>query len=305
MTQAWLAIKVGLGGELQSEDSPEADLASHLLFELGAEGLEWREGEHLEIVAAFRCEEAAAAQVLVAEVMTRLSEAEIPVDWVRSEPYADLDWASQWKLHFKPLRFSSISQDLTTPDPARDDSSIWLVPSWLEAPSGAQRVLRIDPSSAFGTGLHPTTALCIEWLIAEQPSSLLDVGTGTGVLALVAALLGAERVMGVDNDPEAVRVATENRALNGVSEAKFEVSGVELEAIEARFDVVMANILAEPLIDLAPSLVQRLALGGRVVLSGLLTHQASKVISAYAHLGLEPGEVKSRDDWALVSFRYH
>lgn len=291
MASSWLAIHVGLDG-ITTEDDPRADLLSNTLFELGAEGLEWRTtAEGFEAVAAVAAT-AKETEGLMAQVWQDVLAVELPVSWVRIEPFADIDWSSHWKEHFAPLRFGA------SEIPAEE--AIWVVPSWLEPPKEAHKTLRIDPSSAFGTGLHPTTALCVEWLMANRPESVLDVGTGTGILAFVAALCGGQRIVGTDNDPEAIRVAIENRTLNGFKATLPEFFVDSLDHVEGSFTGVVANVLAQPLIDLAPQVVAHMAPGAQLALSGLLVTQVDEVSKVYHDLGLKTEMVASSGEWARV-----
>jgi ribosomal protein L11 methyltransferase len=157
---------------------------------------------------------------------------------------------------------------------------------------------------AFGTGTHPTTSLCLaglcELLAARPGATVLDVGTGSGLLAIAARKLGAGRVAANDVDPVAIRVAEENAARNGVA-LELVASGVE--AIPGRFDVVLANILANTLVELAPRIAERLAPGGVVLLSGILAPQEEEVRRAYVALGLapHPGGDRRDGEWSLLA----
>jgi ribosomal protein L11 methyltransferase len=167
-------------------------------------------------------------------------------------------------------------------DPIRVTNRLWIVPSWHEAPEPEAINIRLDPGMAFGTGSHPTTRLCLEWLCkAVQPGmSVLDFGCGSGILAIAAARLGAAQSLAIDIDERAVEAARENAARNGVSGImRVQHSS---EPLEARFDLVVANILTNPLCVLAPAIAARVAPGGRVALSGVLEQQAAQVIDAWA-----------------------
>jgi len=167
-------------------------------------------------------------------------------------------------------------------DPIHIGKNIWVVPSWHQAPNPQALVLELDPGLAFGTGSHPTTRLCMEWLEAHAPQgqSVLDYGCGSGILAIVAAKLGAASVAGVDIDPQAVEAARHNSERNGCAIDYFLPD--QWAAGERRFDLVVANILSGPLQLLAPLLCRQLAPGGRLLLSGVLVEQAEQVIAAYA-----------------------
>jgi ribosomal protein L11 methyltransferase len=169
-------------------------------------------------------------------------------------------------------------------DPIPIGKNIWVVPSWHEAPNPDALILELDPGLAFGTGSHPTTRLCMEWLEAHAPrgSSVLDYGCGSGILAMVAKKLGAAEVFGVDIDPQAIDSARYNSERNHCEIAFYLPEAFSEAYSNAAFDVVVANILSNPLKLMAPMLSGRVAAGGSLVLSGVLARQAEEVIAAYA-----------------------
>lgn len=183
----------------------------------------------------------------------------------RSEMLEDQDWERAWMDDFKPMRFGE---------------RLWIVPSWHEPPAGDTVNILLDPGLAFGTGTHPTTRLCLEWLDGHeiQGKTVIDYGCGSGILALAAALLGAESVIGVDNDPQALVATLDNAARNGVSIRAY----LPKEAPQVPVDVLVANILAGPLIELAPRLASLVREGGAIALSGILPEQAEAVSMAYS-----------------------
>jgi ribosomal protein L11 methyltransferase len=172
-------------------------------------------------------------------------------------------------------------------DPIQIGKRIWVVPSWHEAPDPEALILELDPGLAFGTGSHPTTRLCMEWLEThiQSGNTVLDYGCGSGILALVAKKVGAQTAVGVDIDPQALEAANYNSARNHC-EVDYYLPDAFAEAYSEQqtFDVVVANILASPLKLLAPMLVSRVTPGGSLVLSGVLERQIDEVISAYAPL---------------------
>ena len=184
-----------------------------------------------------------------------------------SSEVADTDWVRSTQAQFPPTQISP---------------RLWVVPTWHEPPDPTAVNVRLDPGVAFGTGTHPTTRLCLAWLDAELAagSAVLDYGCGSGILAVAAALIGAGEVLGTDIDPQAVAAARLNAQANA-ARAKF-VLPAALPA--GRFDVVVANILSNPLKVLAPALLARVAPGGALVLSGVLERQAQDVIAAYAQV---------------------
>lgn len=173
-------------------------------------------------------------------------------------------------------------------DPIRITDQLWIVPSWHVAPNPDATNLVLDPGLAFGTGSHPTTRLCLEWLCAELKAgeTVLDYGCGSGILGIAAARLGAGSVTGVDIDDNALVAAADNASTNHVS---LDLRHTRAPLLET-FAVVVANILTNPLCVLAPLLAARVASGGRLILSGVLETQADEVIAAYApHLALKVG----------------
>ncbi|MCE5333816.1 MAG: 50S ribosomal protein L11 methyltransferase [Desulfobacteraceae bacterium] len=205
---------------------------------------------------------------------------------------ADEDWSETWKAHFKPLRVGG---------------RFLITPTWERVePRPDDLVIRIDPGRAFGTGHHETTRLCLDRLerVAAQgpaPETLLDVGTGSGILAIGAALLGFRKITGIDNDPEAIEVALENIALNNFSDSVTAFCATPDE-IAADFDVVVSNIQSLPLIRMSETLAARVKPGGRLILSGILTVQAEGVRAAYEEKGLRPAGTQTDGEWILMAF---
>jgi ribosomal protein L11 methyltransferase len=180
------------------------------------------------------------------------------------EAVADQDWVLQTQRQFGPIRVSE---------------RLWIVPTWSEVPDPAAVNLRLDPGLAFGTGSHPTTLQCLQWLETHlvPGSAVLDYGCGSGVLGIAAMCLGAARVTGVDIDPAALQAAQRNAAANRV---QIEVLSADAP-LHGPFDVVLANILSNPLKVLAPLLAAQTRSGGHIVLAGILSAQADAVVQAY------------------------
>ena len=207
---------------------------------------------------------------------------------VRWREVEDRDWERAWLDRFTPMRFGR---------------RLWIVPTGMDSADAAGGVkIHLDPGLAFGTGTHPTTALCLEWLDAQALTGrvVVDFGCGSGVLGIAAALLGAERVVCVDNDPQALEATRANAERNGVS-ARLDIS-FPADFVEKAADAVVANILAAPLIRLAPVLTDAVKPGGRVVLSGLLEQQAEEVVVAYESRCDLMGQ-KALEGWLRVEFR--
>jgi len=242
----------------------------------------WR---HARISALFADEAgatAAAAALVAADPGGELAiEAIAAVD--------DRDWVRLTQAQFGPSEI--------TP-------GFWIVPSWSAVPADASRVLRLDPGMAFGTGTHPTTRMCLRWIARESEAraapwhGVLDYGCGSGVLAIAAGLCGATGIQAVDIDPAAVEATRANAAANGVALEAGDPDG----AGAGRHALVVANILATPLKLLAPVLAGRLAPGGELLLSGILSSQAADLRAAYAPwLAIEVAE--EDDGWILMAGR--
>ena len=205
---------------------------------------------------------------------------------VELETLEDRDWERAWMDHFRPMRFGR---------------HLWVVPTGMEAPADPRAVvLDLDPGLAFGTGTHPTTALCLEWLDGHPPAGqgVLDFGCGSGILAIAALRLGAARALGTDIDDQALWASRENAARNGVAE-RLDLCRPEVLP-ESPVDLLLANILANPLIELAPRLAGLVRPGGRLLLSGILAEQADSVMAAYAPwIRFDP--VMERDGWVCLA----
>ncbi|CDF86481.1 50S ribosomal protein L11 methyltransferase [Pseudomonas sp. QL9] len=204
------------------------------------------------------------------------------------ERVEDQDWERSWMDNFQPMRFGR---------------RLWIVPSWHEAPEPDAVNLLLDPGLAFGTGTHPTTALCLEWLDGQELAgdTVLDFGCGSGILAIAALLLGAEQALGTDIDPQALEASRDNATRNGIDPAKFPVY-LPADLPQQPADVVVANILAGPLVSLAGQLTSLVKPGGRLALSGILAEQAEEVRAAYADaFDLDP--TAERDGWIRISGR--
>jgi ribosomal protein L11 methyltransferase len=207
------------------------------------------------------------------------------------------DWANSWKANFKPTRIGR---------------RLVMKPSWEPfTPLQGDLVLELDPGMAFGTGTHATTRLCLEaierLMTAEQGSTagsieLLDVGCGSGVLGIAAALYGAKKVTAIDIDPIAVSVTIENAAINKV-EKILTASETPLAEVKGKYDIVIANILAEELVRMRMSLLERMAEGGFLILSGILVEREELVVSGFSTLPLSLDSVTREDEWCCIIFR--
>ena len=265
------------------------------------EGLD--DGRDATIKAYFLADETLASQV--ERLTLHLAElAAVNPGWTFAAPVVTIikqeEWADSWKEYFKPFRVGE---------------RLVVKPTWEEFAAGeGDLVLEIDPGMAFGTGSHATTRLCLEAiegicrrtgeftpLAYPFPTSCLDVGTGSGILGIGAILMGMASVTGIDIDPEAVAVAADNAGLNGVA-GRMAVSTTPLQQITGTFDIVVANILAEELVRLAPHLVDRTTPGGFLILSGILTEKETLVTDGFALSGMVPLPPCREGEWSCLVY---
>lgn len=318
MSAGWWELRLSVPGSI-------ADDAAAALFETGASGVQLVGAETLpppdenltavadEIELVFE-DDGSAAELIVSfegidsaqdatqEILQVLTDIGIHLEssdlhWQRRE---DTDWSERWKEFFDPLQLSP---------------RLWVVPSWREdfEPPPGSLSLQIDPGMAFGTGQHATTALCAELIDRRvrmsEPQSLLDVGTGSGILAVAAAMLGIEQIVAIDIDPEAIEATRTNAERNGVS-SRIDVSETPIVQVTGTFHWVVANILAKPLIQMARPLLERTAPAGHLVVSGILSGlQANEVAHALigaapdaGHEGFELIETVERGEWCALRF---
>lgn len=205
----------------------------------------------------------------------------------RVEAVEDKDWEREWMANFQPIQFGD---------------KLWIVPSWHKAPDEQAVNILLDPGLAFGTGTHATTALCLNWLDQADLKGkyVIDYGCGSGILAIAAALLGAERVIGVDTDPQALEATRENARRNGVEVEAYLPGNCPDEPC----DLLLANILAGPLQNLAPRFANLCKPSTQLVLSGILQSQADEVAESYAPWFMMQPAV-SREDWVRLTGERH
>ena len=237
-------------------------------------------------------EEGGGADALAARVVAAIGASSDRA--VRVERLADQVWERAWLAHFRPMRFGR---------------RLWVVPGGQAADLGPGEVaVALDPGLAFGTGTHPSTALCLEWLAAQDLAGrdVIDYGCGSGILAVAAVRLGARRAVAVDHDPQALLATAENAERNGVDD-RLEVRS-DRDAAPPPAPVVVANILAGTLVALAPRIAALVAPGGRLALAGILAEQAGDVIAAYQGLdgvaasgGIALAVDAERDGWVLLA----
>lgn len=202
------------------------------------------------------------------------------------EKVADQDWVKLTQKNFKPQHYNN---------------KLWICPSWHDHTTLTGSIVCIDPGLAFGTGSHATTSLCLDWLAQTDIAgkTIIDYGCGSGILSLAALALGANLVYAVDHDEQATEATTNNAKLNEFAETgKLRILAPEaLPEIQA--DIVIANILSKPLIDLAPKLIEHIKPGGMLLLSGVLENESITVLQAYSALGID--EIDNRDGWVSIA----
>lgn len=288
----WLQVRLAISPE-------QAETYEDALLEVGAVSVTFMDAEdqpifepelnttplwtHTHLLALF---EADAEPASVFAHLELLTGAALPEH--HAEVIEDQDWERSWMDNFHPMRFGQ---------------RLWIVPSWHAAPEPGAVNLLLDPGLAFGTGTHPTTALCLEWLDGQdlKGQNVLDFGCGSGILAIAALLLGAEQAVGTDIDVQALEASRDNARRNGVADAQFPLY-LPQDLPQVQSDVLVANILAGPLISLAPQLTGLVKPGGLLALSGILAEQGEEVAAAYAAaFDLDP--IANRDGWVRISGR--
>ncbi|MFM5683036.1 50S ribosomal protein L11 methyltransferase [Aeromonas veronii] len=206
------------------------------------------------------------------------------------EQLEDKDWVREWMDHFHPMQFGE---------------RLWICPSWRDVPNPDAVNVMLDPGLAFGTGTHPTTALCLQWLdgLDLTGKTVVDFGCGSGILGIAALKLGAARVIGIDIDPQAIQASRDNAARNGVAD-QIELYLPADQPQDVKADVVVANILAGPLRELAPLIAGHGKPGSLMALSGVLESQAPELETIYGQwFEMDPTAVK--EEWCRLSGRKH
>lgn len=288
----WLQVRLAIGPE-------QAETYEDALLDIGAVSVTFMDAEdqpifepdlnttplwsHTHLLALF---EADTSPDAVFAHLRLLTSAELPEH--HAEVIEDQDWERSWMDNFHPMRFGQ---------------RLWIVPSWHDAPEPGAVNLLLDPGLAFGTGTHPTTALCLEWLDGQAltGTQVLDFGCGSGILAIAALLLGAEKAVGTDIDVQALEASRDNAGRNGIADHRLDLHLPEnMPALHA--DVLVANILAGPLVSLAPTLASHVRPGGLLALSGILAEQGKEVAAAYAE-AFELDPIAERDGWVRISGR--
>ncbi len=264
MPQSWLQLSL-------KAPAPAHDAVANFLIERGSPGVVFARGE---VRAFFRPPQAAALRRDVRRFLRDLREiypgfTENPLRW---RPIAEKNWANSWRRFFAPVKIGR---------------TLWVGPPWAEPPQERRHVIAIEPGMAFGTGTHATTRGCLEFLEQLAPRfgrgelRALDVGTGSGILAIALVKLGAASVVALDNDPVALKVARANLRANGAA-GRVLLARTKLENLSERFGLVVANLTAGTILELAAAFEERVAPGGYLVLSGVLDSQARHVALRFA-----------------------
>lgn len=238
--------------------------------------------QHTTVMALFDAEvEVQPILDLVTSILPELKNANFKI-----EALEDKDWIRAWMDQFQPIQFGE---------------KLWIVPSWCEIPDKTAVNLMLDPGMAFGTGTHPTTAMCLTWLDAHPPKHLtvIDYGCGSGILALAASKLGAQSVEGTDIDPQAILASEQNAQTNHALINFKLVKNFDAEPV----DLLLANILAGPLKELAPEFQRLTKPNGTLVLSGILTTQAEDLIAHYQTLEFKLLEHNQLEEWTQLTFQ--
>lgn len=282
-----------------------ADLVASAMFDAGAEGVEILDSEDLrELLRSDTVWDYVDENLLVADPVVRVSavtaignagfsasladeldalaERGAYIGEVEIRVIDDEDWANEWKKYFKPIVTDSVT----------------VVPTWITySPREGEKLLRLDPGMAFGTGEHATTRMCLE-LMRAAGRSVIDVGCGSGILGIAAAITGAKSVYMCDIDPQAVKAARNNAELNGVV---CEIEQADLLATSRRAELILANLTADLLIRMAPSVREHLEEGGKLVVSGIIAERLDEVKDAFSRLGYKIEKEAAEGDWrALV-----
>lgn len=283
----WLQLKF-------STTQDHVDPISDWMMELGALSLTYQDAEDNPILEPLPGETPLWEDLIVSALFDAECNTQRVLQQIEQSEYSrqiqnpvfeqleDKDWERAWMDNFHPMQFGN---------------RLWIVPSWHEPPEPEAINILLDPGLAFGTGTHPTTALCLEWLdsaeVAEK--AVLDYGCGSGILAIAAAKLNAREVTAIDIDPQALVATRDNMQRNHIAKSSI-TTGMPEIAEGQQYDLVMANILAGPLKELSSSIAEKVRPGGVLVLSGLLAQQAEEISQCYEKwFNMKPAVAK--EDW--------
>lgn len=286
-------------------DRDHAELLEELLLEAGAEAVSMEDSEDTPLYEpergttplwdSTRVTGLFQGEADLESVRAQVNEAwhaatQTHLEHIETELLEDREWERAWMDDFRPERFGN---------------RLWICPSWQEPPAPEAVNLILDPGLAFGSGTHPTTRLCLEWLDQAdvQGLDIIDYGCGSGILGLAALKLGARHVIGVDNDPQALDASRDNARRNGVSDDALDLYLPEDQPSQD-CELMLANILAQPLMSLAPTLAEQVRPGGTIVLSGILSTQADSISDRYAQWFTMESPTE-QEGWVCITGKRH
>ncbi|MBT9431113.1 50S ribosomal protein L11 methyltransferase [Candidatus Sodalis endolongispinus] len=287
----WIQLKITTTGQ-------QADTLSDALTESGAVSVTFQDTHDVPVYEPLPGETRLWGDTDVIGLYDAATDMATVVDVLKAQPLLgenfsykieqleDKDWEREWMDNFHPMRFGE---------------RLWICPSWRPVPDPQAVNVMLDPGLAFGTGTHPTTALCLQWLdgLDLRGKTVIDFGCGSGILAIAALKLGAAHVVGIDIDPQAILASRDNAQRNGVAE-RLALYLPQQQPQHLHADVVVANILVGPLRELAPLIIDLPRPGGALGLSGILASQAESVAQAYAAaFALDP--VAENDEWCRIT----
>lgn len=285
---AWIQIRI-------DADKADADALSDLLMDVGCPSVTFMDSQNNPVYEPKPGEVILWPETTVIGLFDASHDMQAVVDYLQAlhdkplkyklEQLEDKDWEREWMDNFHPIKFGE---------------RLWICPSWRDIPDPDAVNVLLDPGLAFGTGTHATTALCLQWLEQQDLSgkTVVDFGCGSGILGIAAIKLGAERVIGIDIDPQALLASRDNAERNGVAE-QLEVYLPENQP-QFTADIVVANILAQPLRELHQVILGFLGEHGKIAMSGILAEQAQSVADVYAPF-LSLDEVAQEGEWTRVS----
>lgn len=284
----WIQIRI-------NATEKTADKVSNMLMGRGAQAVTYMDAEDKPVFEPLPGETLLWDNTVVIGLFDAETDPAPVIDFMRQfyrkdlvykvEQLEDKDWVREWMDSFHPMRFGR---------------RLWICPSWRDVPDPDAVNVMLDPGLAFGTGTHPTTALCLEWLDGQtlEGKTVIDFGCGSGILGLAALKLGAREVIGIDIDPQALQASRDNAGRNGVAE-RLRVYLPQEQPAGLQADVVVANILAGPLRELSPQISQLVRPGGRLALSGILESQAEALNEVYGRwFDMQPPVI--REEWARL-----
>ncbi len=281
----WLEVAIEAAPELR-------DPLSAFFFDLDVTGLVWEDFGNRTLKAYLPLEESPEdIQNRISTYLNHLTliHPHLPPPRFRLTKVENQDWQRNWRRHFRPVRVSS---------------KLLILPVWEEMPPDAEEthIIRIDPGPAFGTGQHATTKMCLQAMESfgsNESQTLLDVGTGSGILAIYGVQLGFGEIEAIDVDPEAVRWAERNIGLNGAQNT-ITLSGTGIEEIQGRFSLVCANLILSELLRLMPAFSRLVETDGHLVASGILRDQVERIREALPAAGFFTSRILYEDEWACM-----